>query len=853
MAEQAPNSYKDPYWANLSASVEQRLDLPAGLLNNVVNRGERSNADQVSEAGAKTPYQITPSTRKLVLDKYGVDAYLNPENAAEAAGLLLKESLDRNQGDVATAVSEYHGGTDRANWGPRTRAYVGRVMSAQRQAPQQSGSTFERALAAQQPVIPPDAIARVYEAYQSGQMSPEEAAEFEADVNSGVVMLPRGATLAGQASRAPTEAPEPVMLPPEVTDAYQTGRMSEQERADLEADLQAGIVQLATPQNQLPVFEDNVLVREQPGIIPRQPEPTLGQEIIGAGEAGLSALTGATTGAAGMVGGTVEGLGQAILSGQFGTREAADLVEQAAMNRARQLTFEPRTQVGQERLQQLGELAAPLAAATPFTQELGVLAQGARQTAPVVRAAAQPVVQAAERATQPVTQAVQRAGQAIREVAPGARTTAPSAGAAATPEAIRRAEVAAQLPVPFKDKSALTAGQASRDYDQLRFEKEIAKDPELGAPVRERVENQTETMLQNFDAMIERLEPIATSKRELGMAVDQPLINRAEAKRREIRKLYDEAEQAGELENPVRLDPLADRMKDLQRYSGLVPIIEPIKREALRLGALVEDADGNLAAGPIALKDSELLRQFVNEGTDWMDRRQALFARRINGAIDEATEGQGGELYRKARKARARFAEEFENVGLTAKLLGTKRGTDDRQIALEDVFDKVIVSSKVDEMNKLRSTLLKSGKEGKQAWADLKAAGIERIKNASLSPGQRDSRGNPLLSPDKLQRTVRDMDATGKLESLYGKKQAQTLRDLAELASVIYTAPPGAINTSNTASALMVALDSLGTFTVTGVPAPVATALKEASKYVKNQKIKARINAALRGVGTENP
>src|SRR3970040_2199984 len=79
-------------------------------------------------------------------------------------------------------------------------------------------------------------------------------------------------------------------------------------------------------------------------------------------------------------------------------------------------------------------------------------------------------------------------------------------------------------------------------------------------------------------------------------------------------------------------------------------------------------------------------------------------------------------------KRRAEFANEFENAGLTAKLIGTKRGTNDRQIALEDVFDKVIVSSKLDDMNQLRSTLLKSGKEGRQAWSDLKAAGIERIK-----------------------------------------------------------------------------------------------------------------------------
>ena len=91
------------------------------------------------------------------------------------------------------------------------------------------------------------------------------------------------------------------------------------------------------------------------------------------------------------------------------------------------------------------------------------------------------------------------------------------------------------------------------------------------------------------------------------------------------------------------------------------------------------------------------------------------------------------------------------------------------------------------------------------------------------------------------------MDRKGKLESLYGKRQAQTLRDLADISKDIYTAPPGAINFSNTASALQVALDSLATFGLTGIPAPVATTLKESAKYIKNRETRKRINAALEG------
>ena len=181
-------------------------------------------------------------------------------------------------------------------------------------------------------------------------------------------------------------------------------------------------------------------------------------------------------------------------------------------------------------------------------------------------------------------------------------------------------------------------------------------------------------------------------------------------------------------------------------------------------------------------------------------------------------------------------------------MLGTKRGTDDRQIAFEDVFDRVMISAPVDEMNRLRGTLLTAGTEGKQAWSDMKAKGIEYIKDASLSPSQRDSRGQPLLSPDKLNRVIKSLDQDGKLVSLYGKKQAQQLRDLAEIASVIYTAPPGAINTSNTASALQVAMDSFVTFGATGVPAPALTALRQASKYVKDRKLKAQVEQSLKAL-----
>lgn len=104
----------------------------ARLLRTVRLHGERSNADMQSPAGALTVYQITPHTRSLFLNKYGIDAYSSPLNAAKVAALHLKESLARNSGRVEMAFAEYNASPEAAKrwWTiPETSGYVRRAMS----------------------------------------------------------------------------------------------------------------------------------------------------------------------------------------------------------------------------------------------------------------------------------------------------------------------------------------------------------------------------------------------------------------------------------------------------------------------------------------------------------------------------------------------------------------------------------------------------------------------------------------------------------------------------------------------------------------------------------------------------
>ena len=88
----------------------------------VVESGGNPNAQ--SEKGAQGLMQIIPATQKSL----GVTDPNDPKQSIFASARLMAENLDR-YGNVADAVRAYHGGTDQANWGPKTQAYVSKVMN----------------------------------------------------------------------------------------------------------------------------------------------------------------------------------------------------------------------------------------------------------------------------------------------------------------------------------------------------------------------------------------------------------------------------------------------------------------------------------------------------------------------------------------------------------------------------------------------------------------------------------------------------------------------------------------------------------------------------------------------------
>jgi hypothetical protein len=810
-----PNSYKDPYWSDLASSTESKLGLPSGLLASIVTQGEKSNNDQVSEAGAKTPFQIIPSTRKAALDKYGIDAYESPEDAAQVAGLLLKDSLERNKGNVASAVAEYHGGTNPANWGPKTRAYMNRVLSntpqqsqqldAQPDSPMQS--TFDKVLA---------------------QLKSSD----KTDQSAG-----------GQKLNISIKKPDPLMLPKEVTDAYVGGKLSVQQRSALERDIKDGVVKLPpTNASQIPDNNPNFAPPTEQGVIQKQPEPSLADKAIGAGEAALATGTGIVGGTAGMIGGAAEGLTQQILSGQFGTPQAAQAVEASAMKRANQLTYQPRTQTGQEYTQAVGDASQQLIPLTPLGPEMAAIGQASKAAIPMVQPALDTVIQ-------PVTNGARRVVDTMRRA--DVPVTAPanlgSAGAEAVDAGLMRQTKANELDVPID----LTQGQKTRSFGDQQFEREIAKDADLGEPVRKRFEDQNLKLQQNLESMIDSTDAQAPDLRSLGESVKGAVTKQFKKDKAEVRANYTKAEKAGELEEPVTLDKVVDHLNQFDEISDQATILNSVRKGALKRKLATENENGELVATPGTLAKAESLRQLINSAVDDNppNIRQASI---LKGLIDDQTEGLGGNLYKEARASRKRVADDYENVGLVDNLLSSKRGSNDAKIALEDVLRKTVIdpSTSLDSLVHLDNLLKKSGKEGLQARKELQGGTLNWIRSEATKNVQRNSAGDPIVSASQLDKAINTLDKSGKLDYLFGKPGAEKLRTLNDVAKDVLTSPPGSVNHSNTASVLLAALDIAVSGTV-GVPAPIASGLRLITKGIKSAKTKARIRQHL-GIKDKN-
>jgi hypothetical protein len=566
-----------------------------------------------------------------------------------------------------------------------------------------------------------------------------------------------------------------------------------------------------------------------PGTVPDKPSESLGQKIKGVGEAALSTVTGAVA----MPVAAASGVVGEVLSG--GKKDG----EEIANNVADAMIYQPRTETGGKILEGVGKVMEPLVALGPMATELGAVGEAAAATRPVVRAAA-------AEAMSPVKQAATALAEQVKEKispSPAGRAPTPgtgvSGGAAAVDMADIRQNAANELPVPIK----LTEGQKTRAFEQQRFERETAKQGDIGEPIRQRFQEQNLQLQQNMDSFIDSTGAEITDLRGLGEIVDKAIRRRVARDKTKIRALFKEAEKAGEMEERVPMNSVDQLLKDSSSAESLAPVLVAARKELERLGAL--NYFGRGEGINLKLADTEKLRKFVTKVAG-SEKTNIKYASEIKSAIDAATEGKGGEKYKAARAAYAQSMADYENFGLAKQLLKSKRGSTDRAVALEDVLRKSVVSpsASADSIMKLKQLLQTEGPTGQQAWKELQGGTLRHIRDEALKGVGRDTAGNPIVSASALDRVVSQLDKSGKLDLVLGKKQAEQIRTVNEVAKDVLTAPPGAVNTSNTATVLAGLLD-VAISGSAGVPVPVATVVRQVTSRIKDAKLRARVKASL--------
>jgi hypothetical protein len=573
------------------------------------------------------------------------------------------------------------------------------------------------------------------------------------------------------------------------------------------------------------------MVEPQPTSAPPPPvykSPTFGEQLIGAGETGLSLLTGGTTGLAGTVGGALTGAYEELKSGQFGTPQAAQRIQERAALGGQQYTYMPRTQAGQEQVQMLGKAGAELIPLAPVMPS-GLFSQGAKQA----------VVSPIESGISTI-----RGTFGKKPVTPRIEPTfGQSVGAASTAMPTVREATATNLPVPV----TLTKGARTREAEQLAFEKEQMKG-QFGEPLRKRVEQNNLEVLQNFDALMEMTgaEAAQTGFAATGNKVIDALSQGWQGAKAKTSAAYKKAENAGELQAPVKLDSLADYINQNLPESTVAPVLNVAKNKGIQLGILEQLDDGTVRALPADLKNTELLRRSIGN-TIGIDPTNKKFGGELKQVIDASTEGVGGDLYKQARALREQQARKFEGRAIVANLLTKVKGKDDPKIEASEVFQKSVLNGSPEEITFLKRVLYTSGKDGQSAWKEIQGSTINHIQDVATSGVGTDSMGRKIVSPAKLNDAIQSLDKNGRLDIVLGKDKAQKVRDLNEVLQYVQTVPPGTlVNSSGTAGTILLAISEVGGgLAFTGLPVPVLASIRYANQFVKDRKLKARIEDAL--------
>jgi hypothetical protein len=529
--------------------------------------------------------------------------------------------------------------------------------------------------------------------------------------------------------------------------------------------------------------------------------------------------------ASGLVGGVVRPIAGVV--GELSSPAKAGSPEgvaagQRAMQQVSRGLFTPRTQTGQDIMSGVSDAMGFVSNAFPM-QPMGALTATANAlAAPAMRQAGTMVQQGV---VPPVVQRV----NALRPQGPQMS----GGGAAVTADELLRTERLQRFGIPA------TLGERTKNLSQQQFESEIGRGVVAGIPEEAKTQlaeqfrnfkaGQKRDILSQFERMTnqvvgeEGLGIDRSSPRAVGTVVDKALVKLYEDKLKKVDDAYQAARDSGETKQIVNTSQLESWLNDHAPEAISVPQIQTISEKFKAL----KKATNN----QISIDDLENLYKSAGNLAEG-NPSAALFMGKIKGVINDMTAGAGGDLYRIARRERKQLGKQFEDVARVDQLLSTKAGKIDRKVALDDVYNHVVVDGSLEEMRTVTS-LLKKTPEGQKAYKELQGYTVQRMKDLLLKKGEE---GDAILL-NNFSNFVTQLDREDKLFYMFGKKGRDEILDLRNAIKDVLVKEPGAVNYSNTSGFVLRGLEALQSLRV-----PLA---KSAAEIARTREVKGKVTKAL--------
>jgi hypothetical protein len=387
------------------------------------------------------------------------------------------------------------------------------------------------------------------------------------------------------------------------------------------------------------------------------------------------------------------------------------------------------------------------------------------------------------------------------------------------------------------DPIDLSRDQYTRNFKDVNWAREKAKDATTGEPLRQKYAQDNQKLINNLDLEIQATgaQKTGIERGQLGQELNDVVATYQKNRYQEVKDKYTEADTAGETLQQVPYKAVLDYIDNIETKRPTQydqnPILKMVKEDLK-----ANDLNGT---GSINLRQYEDIKQLINAETEY-GTSNGFHGSKIRSAINEATKDAGGTLYKEANALNSRYMKEFEENPVIRDITAIKKGTTERKIAIETLVEDSMLKGPRSRVEELFKTLENAGPEGQAMINELRGVVAEQISSEATKGVGRDILGNPIVSPTGLNNIIQKLDKSGKLDLIFGKKGAERYRTLNDVTKDVKTVPEGSVNYSGTASQIknlvVPIVTDLGASAMAGVPLPVTLGGTMAYKYVKGRK-----------------